>query len=456
MISMVLVSIIVLFSLAVSNLVVASIRQAANANRAAEAYFAAEGAVEEGLLANAGKSAGYTVADVPSALCDGAAATNATTRTNCPTAKYTIQGKVPAGSGKIDDEYVIPTPGTGSAGTDCNPLTAVTSGDFFYSVDAAPHYVVGTTQPASTAQPPTAKLAYSGPYEAIEHPCNWNKIKVGETVAIPLYTTDVDNNAGEEIIKNPIDIGLQKLKIKFRTACETGEMCQPSGRYKLDGTTGDPYSKCLINDDHLCGDVIVAWQINGSNVNRDKIYTLVANTDVKSSIYGFLRDNKFNSEIDESIINDATQGYTSTIYSGTGYSWSCDKYCVLYADYAPIDFLDTIYKFRHGKDLLTGNIVPIIDFLRNDGDYATVRQDAADKINKPVLKLTVVHSLTSTLNEPIPYLEYQITSNVGTGSFEPADSAQTIRAEGQSGPFKQVLEVKMPQETGLLEYVIQQ
>ena len=78
------------------------------------------------------------------------------------------------------------------------------------------------------------------------------------------------------------------------------------------------------------------------------------------------------------------------------------------------------------------------------------------EIYKPVLKLTVIHSLAESDFLTVPYLEYQITSDVAGGGYEPANSAQTIRAEGLAGTFKQVLEVKIPQETGLLEYVIQQ
>ena len=53
----------------------------------------------------------------------------------------------------------------------------------------------------------------------------------------------------------------------------------------------------------------------------------------------------------------------------------------------------------------------------------------------------------------MPYLEYQLLSNV---SVPPTDTVQTITSEGFSGTFKQVLQVKVPQDSGILEYVIQQ
>jgi hypothetical protein len=72
----------------------------------------------------------------------------------------------------------------------------------------------------------------------------------------------------------------------------------------------------------------------------------------------------------------------------------------------------------------------------------------------PVLKLSVIHSLDGSDGNTIPYLEYQILTT-GT-SQPPTDVNQTITAEGYSGSFKQVLEVKNPQQSGLLQYVIQQ
>lgn len=84
-------------------------------------------------------------------------------------------------------------------------------------------------------------------------------------------------------------------------------------------------------------------------------------------------------------------------------------------------------------------------FSRTDGD----------RINKPVLKITVINSLRDFVTDnPIPYLEYQLLSDVNAGS--PSDTSQTITAEGFSGEFKQILEVKQPQEGGILEYVVQQ
>ncbi|MFO0780946.1 MAG: hypothetical protein U0519_03630 [Candidatus Gracilibacteria bacterium] len=66
----------------------------------------------------------------------------------------------------------------------------------------------------------------------------------------------------------------------------------------------------------------------------------------------------------------------------------------------------------------------------------------------------VIHSLDELGGSKIPYMGIVITD--GTVTPPPTDTTQTVKAEGYSGSFKQVLQVKNPQETGLLEYVIQQ
>ena len=113
-----LVFVIMFFSLIVGNVVVSSIRQSANVNRANEAYFGAEGALEEGLLANYKAGAGYSTdkyKDVPYVNNSRIAA------------KYKIAGQVPESlkygpASQYGGMYGIPTPGSGNVATVCDPL----------------------------------------------------------------------------------------------------------------------------------------------------------------------------------------------------------------------------------------------------------------------------------------------------------------------------------------------
>lgn len=401
LISLILVSILVIFGIGVSNLVISSIRESANVNQANKAYYAAEGGMELGLLENKGKDAGYdaTLADVDYNGTGGKPG-----EPGVLLSKVKIQGKVPASS-QIGGEYVMPRPGTGTAGTGCDVLN-----------------------------PP---VDVSDATKGIDHACNWNKIKVGETVGIPLYTTNLDGS-----INNPADIDLQNLKVKVRTPCMDGasggpNSCTGSGRYRLDDYNGvDTTLKCTSSKPDFCGDTVVSWSIVGTNVTGDKVYTLVP-IGVFNPTTG--KRLPYNSEIYEWLINSVRS-------SGVPFGgFSCDKYCVIYENRGGIDPLDE------------SNPASILDFLLDGAIDGWFVRSGGDKIYKPILKLSVISSLSEFSSaDLIPYLEYQITTNVGVGGTAPADLTQTVTAEGFSGSFKQVLEVKLPQETGLLEYVIQQ
>ncbi len=407
LISLGLVTVIVLISIGVTSVVVASIRDSSNVNSANQAFYAAEGALEQGLLVNAQSGAGFSTSQSQPFNLGSNSAT------------YSIQGQVPLITKYTNiNEYGIPTPGTGTAGTNCDSLNPYVSGTFYYSPTATPHYATSALDATYTVSAP-----------AENHPCNWNKISVGETVTIPLYVTDASGN-----ILNPSDLGLSQMEIRVRTPCKTGdESCQDIDRYNLDTLNGDNFFKCsnippfsLIN----CGDTIVAWEIDGTNMGGDQSYTLLPNTKYNTSSGQRLFKN---SEIYESKINKK---------SGAP---NC-AYCMVIGKNA-------------GEDN-TNSPGLIQDFLLdgvsvNGAGGISFSRSGNNKINKPVLKLTVIHSLMekNVTNSAIPYLEYQILANT---SLQPADSSQTITAEGFSGSFKQVLEVKQPQAGSILEYVIQQ
>ena len=173
-------------------------------------------------------------------------------------------------------------------------------------------------------------------------------------------------------------------------------------------------------------DTIVAWNVTGESIDGVKTYVMGPNN--KYNKDNGMRDST-NSEIYEEKINKVA---TMKIAPCS------NDYCVLSEQ-------------NQGVDLDRNNGF-FLDFLQNIGTFP---RTGDDKINKPVLKLAVINTLLDVNSQNnIPYLEYQILTD---SSFSPpADSSQTITAEGYSGEFKQVLEVKQPQESGLLEYVIQQ
>jgi len=401
-----LTTVIVLVSLGVTTVVVSSIRESANVTGANQAYYAAEGALEEGLLFNQKQGAGYTsTAPTPVPV-------------NNPKSNYAIAGQVSKATQFSDGTYGIPSPGSGNAGDGCDSLNPDISDQFWYD---------NTLKKVVYSQP---SANYVGPFSAQDNPCNWSKIKVGETVSIPLYVTKPDGT-----IANPTDLGLSSLKIRVRTACPNNEVfCQGADRYTLayDSSTKDTYN--------LTNDTIMSWEIDGTNITGDKNYLFSPYASHGKSFcndgfsaFFYARCESDNSEIYESQIN-GLEGSGNVVVDSTS---------------------------DIGIDLANnGNLDYVSNFLTNDsgGTYnigGSFRPTANDAINKPVLKLSVIHSLQAMAasTTTIPYLEYQIITN---STIEPTDTFQTITAEGFSGTFKQVLEVKNPQQSGILQYVIQQ
>jgi len=410
-------SVLVLVSLGVMTIVVSSIRESTNVTGANMAYYTAEGMLEEGLLANQSHGAGYSDEGT-----QGGSACTTHPGTNC--GSYTIVGQVPENYGYPNIGYGIPAPGTGSAGVGCNPLNPVYKDAWYY--DSIHNlYYYGADAPTSND--------YSR-YEAIDHPCNWNKIKIGDNVSIPLYVTTYDSTSNCPVVDsasglricNPADMRLNSITIKVRTPCSNGKsMCANSERYQFccfDLNTPAQYMKT--------NPTVMSWQITASNKNGDKFYTLLPNTTTYLNILNCKDDSGNRGRCENKSINNS-EIYESQINTGMS------------SDYIVVKPSDSGIDQNNNSGLIS-------DYLLNGLSF---EGSLDNEINKPVLKLSIIHSLQSQ-DTSIPYLEYQVLTNAAT--IPPTDSSQTITAQGFSGTFKQVLEVKQPQGSGLLEYVIQQ
>ncbi|MBU1953660.1 hypothetical protein KKH03_01660, partial [Patescibacteria group bacterium] len=349
--------------------------------------YAAEGGLEMGLLANSKQGAGYSEILAPKIYGNGVS-----------TAAVEIKGQVPVSTqyatpSSYWGKYGAPTPGTGNVGADCDPLKAFRSKSFNY--DSITN---------------TYTEATNGAFDAADHPCNWNKIKVGESVSIPLYYTD--SGGVHNLIANPLD----KFIIRVRTPCRYGdEMCIKSGRYTFDFTSqGD--------SNYGYNDPLMSWQIVGEDANNSNS-SLVLQPYIK-------------------IINKVLQP-NSTIFHEKR----------LYSGYLSGDF-EVLDVTSLSEDLNNCPVNSISNFLSNSNNACPNGYNwNQQSIQKPVLKLSVIKNLISDQADTIPYLEYQFLSNTST---PPTDTSQTITSEGLSGEFKWTLEVKKPQGGGLLEYVIQQ
>lgn len=380
-----LTTIIVLVSIGVTTVVISSIRESANVTGANQAYYAAEGALEKGLLVNQDKTAGYT-------------APTETVFSKPPKSSFTISGQVPTSTKYYGtNEYGIPSPGTGNAGENCDSLNPDIKDSFYY--DNIKHKIYSTYQPGSS------------PQNAKDNPCNWSKLKVGETISIPLYYTDASNNLVN------IFASSSTFYLNLKTGCTDGStFCLPTPQF--DTTKGDSNYKYAGT---IYDDPIVTWQITGQSADGSKTYLFSPYLPPFSTATGWptattiFYKSKINSPPSTGILTQSTGG---------------------------ID--------------LSGCRANIIRFLL--GGSAGSGQPCSTTwpvVTKPVLKLSVIHSLDESGGAKIPYMVFQLITD-STIPAPPTDTSQTITAEGYSGTFKQVIEVKNPQEAGLLEYVIQQ
>lgn len=378
-----IVALMSILTIALSTILLDSIKAATNIESSNEAYYAAEAGLEMGLLANKSQAAGFEKTDTIDY-----ASINGSTDT------WKIQGlatclltnPLDATSCKSGEEniYYIPHQGTGDAGTKCDPLQG---------------------------------------YIDKDHPCNWGKLSVGESVAIPLYravTPGTENDTNNDGILDPDELEITSLKLKIRTPCVNGSSksdCDGGERYQLD-----------IGADPNTSDTIMLWEIVGeckkTSDNKDCYLTQVDETSLnKGKLY------IYNSEIYADLINTASD------------------YIVLPEN----EFGDDNFNFQ-------GEIINFITNQTADNSDDVSEPTKTDwewtqrKIHKPIFHLTVIHSLSQSDGSSIAYLEYQMEIEAGRPV---SDAYQTIISEGLSNNFKQSLQIKRSQGTGVLKFVIQ-
>ncbi len=403
-----IIFIMVFFSLLVGNVVVSSIRQTSNVSRSNEAYYAAEGALEQGLLDNYLQEAGYTSETKP---------VNYASTT--VTANYQVQGTVPEelkygpNSTFNYNKFSIPTPGSGNAGLNCDSDNPIINKRFLYNTSTKLYTFY---ENASTG------------YDPSDFPCNWNKIRTGETVTIPLYYEDENGN-----FINLFNEVSNELKIRIRTSCLGGhEFCLPTsstGRYKFENTSTEPKPQ---------NDPIITWQIEGLN-------PITGKTESLRPFISYSNLNEFSPPIfifSESVIDGVS-----------GSNYIVKKHVV--GEFSTMKGVDLQNNWGCAWQFFGAAQTGAMP-CNSSNPWAN------RELVKPVLKLSVIGALINarTSSNPvtltqIPFLEYQIITSSNLSS-PPTNLAQNITAEGISGTFKQILEVSQPQAGGLPDYVVQQ
>ncbi len=323
-----------------------------------KARLAAESSVDLALRDLRGYDAGYESSD-PESFCEYADPGNQTGP--CQTSgEYEIFSQ---GEEATDGRFYIPIPNTGNAA----PLDECDITD-------------NTVHPTG-------------------HSCNWNKLLVGQTVNIPLYTSD----ATGEIVPPSEILNFSDWELSVRTPCTDGNLEDDCG----DGQGG--VERFLLDGDdsvYETDDTIILWTLTGfvnDGTPEGDLVSLVPNDAVEAPFFSTIRKLADNTEIYESLINDPT------INLG-----DLSGYVVLKAE-------DLGNEFQPLYDLSIGDVGAI----------------GAGDLEQLALQLTIVNPLVEqSTGDSVPYLEWQLSSS-GPAPF--ADNKTVILGEGyyegQTGTF---------------------
>lgn len=253
------------------------VRYFAELEATAQARLAAESAAERAITMIRNYEAGYETSE-DNVFCSGITATH----TTCTSyGDYEIYAK---GTELTDDfgstNFYIPIAGTGTAGLsdECSVMNV------------------------------------TGDYANPDHPCNWNKLMYGESVTIPLYSSD-ESGTG---ILTAADLGISSWSLRLRTPCANGSYesdCDGDVRMKFD-TTGSELSS---------GDTIILWQI----IYDDGVGNMEALVPDDAVIpFGFTDDRGGdNTEVYEKLINDEMDAGTFEVLNSddiAGYAGTVD------------------------------------------------------------------------------------------------------------------------------------
>lgn len=432
LLSIIIITLVLLFSIGVTTMVTDSTRQAGNVKQGTMAYYAAEAGVEQALWVNKKLSEGATGGvGVSTSLINVPSVSGSTI-------SFKIQGVAnPAGSKvspTVNDKYIVPFPWTGNVPWHGEGSALSLGG----CIPEKPPVLRGDAANRSFVYKEEGKEPITSP--AIEHPCNWGKLAVGERVSIPLY-----GKYGTSSLKN-----YPQFIVRLRAPCRDGrEYCEPAERMDLncwDKGTGE--KKCQTfgsaDDNNRKGEVVVAWQINAEKTTGPVTLKPFDHID-------FGKYSEDDSQFYERKINGVKTGSSNSL-----------PFVVLSSYVTPFP-VSSENPLPMGRDLITNAAQTIFSFV---GLAANT---------KPVLSLSAVSSLVGCENpiecnasvdspvvntyyqqHAIPYLEYQVVLLGVDPLFPPVSKDNIITAESQSGPFTQTLQVKVPTDSSSLEYVIQQ
>ncbi|MBU1992163.1 pilus assembly PilX N-terminal domain-containing protein, partial [Patescibacteria group bacterium] len=301
-IALIMSAIFMLLAAEASSLVISQMQQTSDFGNSIQAYYTAESGINAGLYHLIHKTGTYE--GVWDYSCEPDKPSKPEVDENCAEGSWQIVGM--AGENKLTDRYYIgggyngfysyPIPGTGTVGVDCDLLdpvletnTVLMDNDKCKNSDISnmtswEKFQCGILQKIKKSKDPKdvvsskdtentdknsglddylpAIMGPNGEYSnAADLPCNWNKIKFGDTVNIPLYGL---SESGE-----PVPLKLDNFILRVRTPCvaecdgsckKPPEFCEE--RYKL-GSVFDSGQGTF--PENILKDVVITWAIENGD-----------------------------------------------------------------------------------------------------------------------------------------------------------------------------------------------
>jgi hypothetical protein len=464
-VSLGIVAVFTLLAASVTPVVVSSLRKTAELESSVNAYYAAEAGLQKGLYAVTHPEEVESMADTLDFGCgQGTEAddNNGSGGEDVCGAKANWKVFNTAGVGYkfVDGYYSYPIPGTGSAGETCDPYNPVvqsksvlsgwnfsdqdgdtkcnavlvdTKGNDYawkkYMCELWQKGIISTDVNAGGADP----LTYYG--DPKDLPCNWNKIKYGETVQIPLYGASGKGLQFEEFV------------LKVRIPCKEGlEICGGApGRYLLESyvLTSEELTKLPFDGSEfsesssLLKNLIFGWGIEGGSCDGVNCFLSDISELTLSSDSDFYGDPNKPSFEHQSISLFTVQNLNSDPYFG-------------YSLKGVLGDMGNAYGLLNSN---ISNYFSIYDFLTDD----------KNNFDQAYLKVSFIKDakyFDENQLKSVPYLEYQLLYKATSGSPGVtggiAVSNPLVVSEGFSNGYKYTLKARYNPKTGVVNYVVQQ
>ncbi|PIQ77849.1 hypothetical protein COV82_02535 [Candidatus Peregrinibacteria bacterium CG11_big_fil_rev_8_21_14_0_20_46_8] len=328
-------------------------------------------------------------------------------------------------------------------------------GTSFYSVPAPVVDLSGNIRGGGDAlpecNPPAANDPNAAAYQrnTANDGCHWNKLMVGESVDIPLYTTTGGRrtaNGGDPV---PVPITANDLRLRVRTPCNNwndpaarDSGCPDAGRIALwpDPDETVRHNQLPPNNEFLrksVDPVLIQWQIIDEEPNGDVM--LASETEGVNGSRPSLNNQSVgqNTEITAGRINAAHPLTNNALASGLGTNPQPGWYTIIRQNYIgrSVDGqTDTIENFITSA---TRPVLRLSMVARPRRAYRTsIRAPGGDEFDR------TQHFNDSQFN--VPYLEYQLLSQNEPISDPKSTVVGWVRLNGITKVFRKEIELHSP------------